>query len=41
MIVTALQILFSLIRYVTETICSVSVFFSDSEDEPANPNIFI
>ncbi|KAI5581998.1 hypothetical protein BDE02_07G055600, partial [Populus trichocarpa] len=23
--------------YVTETICSVSVFFSDSEDEPANP----
>lgn len=39
MIVTALQILFSLIRYVTETIRSVSVFFSDSEDEPADPNI--
>lgn len=33
------QILFSLIRYVTETIRSVSVFFSDSEDEPADPNI--
>lgn len=32
--VTALQILFSLIRYVTETIRSVSVLFSDSEDEP-------
>lgn len=39
MIVTALQILFSLIRYVTETIRSVSVLFSDSEDEPADPNI--
>lgn len=41
MIVTALQILFSLIRYVTETkwFRSVSVFFSDSEDEPADPNI--
>jgi hypothetical protein len=39
MIVTALQILFSLIRYVTETIRSVSVFFSDSEDEPDDPNI--
>ena len=39
MIVTALQILFSLIRYVTETIRSVSVFFLDSEDEPADPNI--
>lgn len=39
MIVTALQILFSLIRYVTETIRSVSVFFSDFEDEPADPNI--
>lgn len=39
MIVTALQILFSLIRYVTETIRSVSLFFSDSEDEPADPNI--
>lgn len=38
MIVTALQILFSLIRYVTETIRSVSVLFSDSEDEPADPN---
>lgn len=36
MIVTALQILFSLIRYVTETIRSVSVLFSD---EPADPNI--
>ena len=34
MMVTALQILFSLIRYVTETIRSVSVLFSDSEDEP-------
>ena len=33
------QILFSLIRYVNETIRSVSVFFSDSEDEPADPNI--
>ena len=33
------QILFSLIRYVTETIRSVSVLFSDSEDEPADPNI--
>lgn len=32
-------ILFSLIRYVTETIRSVSVLFSDSEDEPADPNI--
>ena len=39
MIVTALQILFSLIRYVTETIRSVSVLFFDSEDEPADPNI--
>ena len=39
MIVTALQILFSLIRYVTETIRSVSVLFSDSEDEPDDPNI--
>ena len=39
MIVTALQILFSPIRYVTETIRSVSVLFSDSEDEPADPNI--
>ena len=39
MIVTALQILFSLIRYVTETIRSVSVLFSDSENEPADPNI--
>lgn len=41
MIVTALQILFSLIRYVTETklFRSVSVFFSDSEEEPADPNI--
>lgn len=39
MTVTALQILFSLIRYVTETIRSVSVLFSDSEDEPADPNI--
>lgn len=39
MIVTALQILFSLIRYVTETIRSVSVLFADSEDEPADPNI--
>ncbi len=39
MIVTALQILFSLIRYVTETIRSVSALFSDSEDEPADPNI--
>lgn len=36
MIVTALQILFGLIRYVTETkrFRSVSVFFSDSEEEP-------
>ena len=33
------QILFSLIRYVTETIRSVSVLFSDSENEPADPNI--
>ena len=41
MIVTALQILFSLIRYVTETkwFRSFSVFFSESEDEPADPNI--
>lgn len=39
MIVRALKILFSLIRYVTETIRSVSVFFSDSEGEPADPNI--
>lgn len=39
MIVRALQILFSLIRYVTETIRSVSVLFSDSEGEPADPNI--
>lgn len=41
MIVTALQILFTLIRYVTETkfFRSVSVLFSDSEDEPADPNI--
>lgn len=39
MIVTALQILFSLIRYVTETIRSVSLFFSDSEDESSDPNI--
>lgn len=38
MIVTALQILFSLIRYVTET-KFLPVFFSDSEDEPADPNI--
>ncbi|KAF3677606.1 hypothetical protein FXO38_03706 [Capsicum annuum] len=32
---------FSLIRYVTETkqFCSVSLFFLDSEDEPAGPNI--
>lgn len=36
MIVTALQILFSLIRYVTEKIRSVSVLFSDSEDEPVD-----
>ncbi|KAK3437501.1 hypothetical protein EUGRSUZ_C02171, partial [Eucalyptus grandis] len=39
MIVRALQILFHLIRYVTETIRSVSIFFSDSEGEPADPNV--
>lgn len=39
MIVTALQILFSLITYVTDRISSVSVLFSDSEDEPIDPNI--
>lgn len=39
MIVTALQILFRLIIYETKFFRSVSVFFSDSEDEPADPNI--
>lgn len=38
MIMTALQILFSMIRYVIETIHSISIFFSDSENEPTDPN---
>ena len=41
MLVTALPILFSLIRYVTETkqFHSISMLYLDSKDEPADPNI--